>query len=240
MIVPSYLTYMLETEQASASIGKKMNNATARTNMISQQLRTNGIVNEALIDLYEQIPRENFVPQAYQAFAYSDLQIPLIHQQTMMTPLEEASILQALNLQGVETVLEVGTGSGYFTALLASCAKHVVSVDIYEDFTLAAKDKLDHHGINNVTLITGNAERGWMNLAPYDVIVLTGSIPELDQCFRPQLLKGGSLFAVTGRAPAMMGMFYRLDQEDQWHKQVLFETNISPLIPRKLNTSFEL
>ena len=116
--------------------------------MIKQQLRTNGIVDDKIISLYKQIPRTNFVPTAYQAFAYTDLRIPLNFAQCMLTPLEEATILQALTLTGVETILEIGTGSGFFTALLSQCCKKIYTVDYFELFTQTAKEHFHKFNLN--------------------------------------------------------------------------------------------
>lgn len=206
-----------------------MNIDTAQLNMIKQQLRTGDVLNEAIIDLYQALPRDAFVPKAYQAFAYSDFKIPLAHQQKMLTPLEEATILQALNLQGNETVLEIGTGCGYMTALLAKCAQQVISVDCFEEMTKAAQKNIEAFDIENVSLITGDAHRGWMDNAPYDVIVISGALSYLDDIFKPQLMKQGKLFAIIGDGHVMQGRLFTLDAEEQWQQQVLFDTTVAPL-----------
>lgn len=113
----------------------------AKVNMIKQQLRTGDVLNESILDLFETIPRDNFVPASMQQFAYADMQIPLAHDQQMLTPLEEGQILQALALQGHETVLEVGTGTGYLTVLLSKLAKQVISIDYFPKFTEEAEKK---------------------------------------------------------------------------------------------------
>jgi protein-L-isoaspartate(D-aspartate) O-methyltransferase len=210
----------------------------ALDNMIKQQLRTGDVLNEDVLSLFEAYPREVFVPQGYKEFAYSDMQIPLAHEQQMMTPLEEGKILEALKLKGNEYVLEVGTGSGYLTTLLAKSSKRLVTVDYFDDFTDAAKQKLEQHGIDNVEFFTGDACRGWMEKAPYDVIVMTGSITEVAKCFKPQLMRGGKLFTVLGQAPAMHGVLLTLNDDDTWHKQILFETNTKPLIDKTKHDSF--
>lgn len=206
-----------------------LNAALAQSNMVKQQLRTGNVLDNNILNLYQALPREYFVPREYKQFAYSDLQIPLGEGQTMLTPLEEATILQALKLSGNERVLEVGTGSGYFTALLAQCAKHVVSVDNRQSFTEQASRHLEQFHIENVTLYTGDAHRGWMDKAPYDVIVLTGAIDELSDIFKPQLMKGGKLFAIIGKDSAMKGTLFQLNQDDTWSSNVLFETHTSRL-----------
>jgi len=215
-----------------------MNTNTALTNMIKQQLRTGDVLDEEILDLFEQLPRDEFVPTAYKDFAYSDMQIPLAQGQTMMTPLEEGQLLQSLQLTGEETVLEVGTGSGYLTALLAKSCKKLISIDIYEEFTHQAKTLLDKFAIDNVETITGDAHQGWMEKAPYDVIVLTGAIEKVTKSFKLQLMKGGKLFAIVGQPPAQHGMLFTLDNDDSWHEKIIFETSIAPLIDKTKHKEF--
>ena len=181
-----------------------------------------------MLDLLNELRRENFVPKRYRQLAYADKNIPLGNEQVMMPPRIEARILQALNIQDDETVLEVGTGSGYVTALLASLAEHVYSVDINAEMTRTAGDKLADHGIVNVTLETGDAARGWDAHAPYDVIVITGSLPYLPKRYREILAADGRLFAILGEAPAMEAVL--IHQEDNhWQQRLLFETVVKPL-----------
>ena len=148
----------------------------------------------------------------------------------MMPPRVEARILQALNIQADETVLEVGTGSGYVTALLASLAEHVYSVDINTEMTRTAGEKLADHGIINVVLETGDAARGWDAHAPYDVIVLTGSLPLLPDNFKQALTVGGRLLAIVGDTPAMDVVLITRVGESEWTQETLFETDLPPLI----------
>ncbi len=207
-----------------------MSNHNARINMVKQQLRTGDVLNESILDLYDLIPRHEFVPEVYAQFAYSDMQIPLAHGQRMLTPLEEGTILQALELQGTETILEVGTGTGFFTALLSKLCKQVISIDYFSDFTSNAARKLQAFECNNVELITGDGCRGWLEKAPYDVIVFTGSLPKLTKTHKLQLLPGGKLFAIEGKSPIMKGNLYSLDHNDGWQTSLLFETDIPPLL----------
>lgn len=208
-------------------------------NMIKQQLRTGNVVDEAILELFTQLPRADFIPEEYRQFAYSDLQIPLAHGQRMMTPLEEGLVVQSLNLNGNETVLEIGTGSGYLTALLAKRCHNVVSVDIYPEFSHNAATKMKQFGIDNVEFFTGDGHQGWMEKAPYHVIVLTGAINEVTKGFKLQLMKGGKLFAVLGDSAAMHGMLYRLDQQDEWHKEILFDTSVPALIDKTKHQEFK-
>ncbi|KTD26117.1 protein-L-isoaspartate-O-methyltransferase [Legionella lansingensis] len=209
-----------------------MTSQNARINMIKQQLRTGDVLDETILSLYDELPRHEFVPHNMQHFAYSDMQIPLAHNQRMMTPLEESSLLQALNLKKNELVLEVGTGTGFLTALLSKLCKKVISIDYFSDFTNNAKRKLHDHNCTNVELITGDACRGWLDKAPYDVMVFTGAIEKINDTQRLQLLPGGRLFAIVGKEPVMQGQLHRLHHDGTWHARELFETHIPPLIDK--------
>lgn len=207
-----------------------MNNNSARINMVKQQLRTSDVLDESILKLYDLIPRHEFVPEHYAAFAYSDMQIPLAHEQRMLTPVEESLILQALNLQGRETVLEIGTGTGFFTALLSKLCKKVISIDYFSEFTASAAVKLKAHHCMNVELITGDASQGWLDKAPYDVVIFTGSVEQLTKTHQLQVLPGGKLLSIEGRAPVMQARMYSLDHKEQWSESLLFETEIPALI----------
>ncbi|RUR20310.1 protein-L-isoaspartate O-methyltransferase [Legionella sp. km535] len=207
-----------------------MSNQSARINMVKQQLRTGDVLNESILDLYDLIPRHEFVPELYTHFAYSDMQIPLAHGQKMLTPLEEGLILQGLNLKGHETVLEVGTGTGFFTAMLSKLCKKVISIDCYPEFTQYAKQKLEAHNCTNVELHTGDACRGWLESAPYDVMVFTGAIEQVTETHRLQILPGGALFTIEGKSPIMQARLYNLDHNDIWTEALLFETDIPQLV----------
>lgn len=211
-----------------------MNTQIARDNMIKQQLRTGDVLNESILSLYQNIPRDTFVPLKFKEFAYSDMQIELPNQQTMMTPLEEALILQALNLVGHEVVLEVGTGTGFLTTLLSRLCKKVISIDYYEEFTTTARKNMEPYQCKNVELITGDACLGWVDQAPYEVIVFSGALENLSDIQRLQLLPGGKLIAIIGKAPVMQAQLHMLDHDGQWTERLLFETNLPPLID-KLN-----
>lgn len=200
------------------------------TNMIKQQLRTGDVLDEGILALYEELHRHAFVPVNMQPFAYSDMQLLLSHQQRMLTPLEEGSILQALKLRGDETVLEIGTGTGFLTALLSRLCSKVISVDIFESFTQSAQAILSKHHCDNIELITADGHQGWLDKAPYDVIVMTGAIETISETLRLQILPGGKLFTIVGKPPVYQAMLSSLDHDDNWTEQMLFETSIPPLI----------
>ena len=207
-----------------------MNTQEARINMVSQQLRTGDVLNKNILSLYADIPREAFVPSQFQQFAYSDMQIQLPHEQRMLTPLEEGKLLQALDLKGHEVVLEVGTGSGFLTALLSHLAKKVISVDYFSDFTTQARVKLAAHQCTNVELHTGDAWNGWVDQAPYDVLVITGAMESLTETLRLQVVPGGKIVAIVGKDPVMQAQLHTLNHQGEWQVEVLFETQLPALI----------
>lgn len=212
-----------------SALVQKTNESLAKANMISQQIRPNGVESGAILTLFADIPRAAFVPLQYQALAYSDTELPIGHRQTMLSPMLEGQILQHLNLSNKDTVLEVGTGSGYLTALLAKLCHYVYSVDKYSEFIHNTAKKLAQFNINNVSLETGNAAAGWPLYAPYDVIVLSGSLEILEWHFLTQLKLGGRLFAVVGSAPCQTALLITRVSDTEWQQQRLFETVIPPL-----------
>ena len=202
----------------------------AREMMLKQQIRAWDVLDDDVLDLIASTPREIFVPAPYRQVAFADENIPLGHDQIMMSPGTEGRLIQALCLKPNDKILEVGTGSGYLTALLAKASHHVYSVEIYEDFLTSAKAKLAQLAITNVTLKAGNAVIGWVEQQPYDVICLTGSLPRLPKTLRYQLNIGGRLFAVLGNHPMMEAILVVRTDESSWQTQFLFETNVPRLL----------
>lgn len=200
-----------------------------RFNMIEQQIRTWEVLDPVVLDLLKQVPREDFVPAQYLGLAFADLEIPIGHGQRMLSPKMEARIVQSLSLKPTDRVLEVGTGSGYMTALLAKLVKQVVSVDCIPEFTENARKKLQQHGYSNIVLETGDAAQGWQPHAPYDVIVLTGSLPVLPAQLQQQLAVGGRMFVVVGEAPVMEATLIQRVAENTFRSDVLFETCVPEL-----------
>lgn len=210
----------------------------AKINMIKQQLRTAEVLDPKILDLYFSIDRAHFVPKEYADFAYSDRQIPLRHNQRMLTPTEEGRILQHLQLTGKETVLEIGTGTGFFTALLSQLAQKVVSIEYFSDLTKDAESNLAAYNIDNVELITGDAAKGWLDGAPFSVVVMSAAVEQLEVSHRLQVLPGGKLFAIVGRDPVMYGQLHSLSHDEQWSMEELFETNIPMMIDKSKPKEF--
>lgn len=206
-----------------------MNIETARYNMIEQQIRPWNVLDLTVLNLLEQIHREDFVPAAYKSMAFSDFEIPLGNGELMLAPRVEARLLQELNVQPHETVLEIGTGSGYMTALLAQLALRVFSVEIDQSMSTEAGRKLASHDISNVTLEIGDAASGWDNHTPYDAILLTGSVPKLSEKFEQSLNVNGRLLAVVGDEPNMEVQLITRISDSEFKRENLFETVIPAL-----------
>jgi protein-L-isoaspartate(D-aspartate) O-methyltransferase len=207
-----------------------MNLEQARTNMVEQQIRTWEVLDQDVLDLLYVVPREEFVPQKHRALAFSDMEIPIGEGERMWQPKMEARVLQELGIRKTDRVLEIGTGSGYLTALMSHRAARVFSVEIRPALAAFGRANLERHGADGVTLETGDAARGWPSHAPYDVVVLTGSTPTLPASFLEQLAPGGRLFAVVGEPPAMTARLVVVTAPGVARSSDLFETVIAPLV----------
>ncbi len=212
----------------------------ARENMVEQQIRPWEVLDQRVLDLMERMPRDAFVPDEYRALAYADIEIPIGEGQRMMAPRIEARALQALQITPGERVLEVGTGSGWLTALLARLGAEVYSCEIRPALLERARERLAAQGIENVTLEARDGAGGWQVHAPYDAIVLTGSVPEVGEDLRRQLAAGGRLFAVVGEAPAMEAVLVRRAGDEEWIEESLFETVLARLDGVEREPTFEL
>lgn len=211
-----------------------MTNQVARMNMIKQQCRAWGVLDDDILDLFQRVPREHFVPRHFQGVAFSDMQIPLGHDQVMLAPKEEAKILNALAIQSSERVLEVGTGSGFFAALLAQKAKHVDSIDIFEDFAETAARKLAEINVHNVAVQTADGMLGYKKNTHYDVIVVTSSVLAIPKSFLHQLSEKGRLFIFVGDKPLVEATLVTHHTTEK-----LFETWVPGLIDASMRNAFE-
>jgi len=201
----------------------------ARFNMIEQQIRTWEVLDPRVLALLSEVRREDYVPPQYKSLAFADMEIPLGHGEYMLAPKLEARLVQELALAPGDSVLEIGTGSGYMTALLAKLAARVHSVERIAALADDAQLKLARHGVHNATVESGDGARGWSPRAPYDAIVLTGSVPVLPDAFRQQLKIGGRLLAVVGEAPVMTAQLVTAVGANVFNTVGLFETCIPAL-----------
>lgn len=206
-----------------------MNYERARLNMVEQQIRPWEVLDRTVLDLMECAPRDAFVPEEYRRLAYADLAVPIGDGETMLHPRIEGRLLQALNIAPDERVLEIGTGSGFLTYLLAQRAAHVTSLEIKPALADRARANLEAHGVGNATVEVGDGRHGLEQGAPYDVIVVGGSVPTPEFAFETQLTIGGRLFIVVGSAPAMEAMLVRRSGQNEWGRESMFETILPPL-----------
>ncbi|MEO8384447.1 MAG: protein-L-isoaspartate O-methyltransferase [Betaproteobacteria bacterium] len=206
----------------------------ARFNMVEQQIRTWEVLNQEVLDLLFRVKREDFVPIAYRAIAFTDMEIPIGEGQLMMAPKMEARIVQELTLKPTDRVLEIGTGSGYLTALLASRSATVTSLEYYDTLSRNAATNLSRANIHNAVLKVGDGAESPAAFTgageKFDAIVLTGSVPMLPQAYLDALAENGRLFAIVGDAPVMEAMLYTRAGEKSFTRTEIFETVIAPLI----------
>lgn len=207
-----------------------MNTEKARFNMVEQQIRTWEVLDQNVLDLLMSLKREEFVPPAARELAFADFEIPLGFGETMLAPKVEARILQEVAPRPFDSVLEVGTGSGYMAALLASMAKQVVSVEVHPQLKRTGEANLLKQGLLNVNVELGDAARGWAGRAPYDVIVLSGSTPILPDSLLAQLKPSGRLFAIVGDAPVMQARLITCIADGSYRSVTLFETAVKALV----------
>jgi protein-L-isoaspartate(D-aspartate) O-methyltransferase len=206
-----------------------MDTLAARQQMVDQQIRTWEVLDPRVLDVLSAVPREAFVPQAYRELAFADTPIPIGFGQSMLAPLLQGRILQSLALNEADTVLEVGTGTGYLAAAFGLLARSTHSIDIRADFTAAATANLRTVPQARVELETRDAFSS-APLGEYDVIAVTGSLPVYDTRFEQALRVGGRLFAVVGVAPVMDAILVRRVDSTEWIRESLFETVIDPLV----------
>lgn len=200
-----------------------------RFNMVEQQIRPWDVLDSTILDLLFHVKREDFVSDNQRQLAFVDTELPLPNGSKMLQPKMEARLAQDALIQSGDKILEIGTGSGYLTALLAKLGKHVVSVEIDP----AQKDRAAAHlkkaGIANVTLVEGDGVLGLPQQAPYDVIVVGGSLPVVPQELKDQLAVGGRLILVVGDLPVMSCKLIQRETDTSFRETALFETCIERL-----------
>jgi protein-L-isoaspartate(D-aspartate) O-methyltransferase len=206
-----------------------MNIELARHNLIEQQIRPWDVLDDQVLETVMRCPREDFVAAELRNLAFVDMELPIGHGEHMMCPKVEARMLQGLKVQSGDKVLEVGTGSGFVTMMLASLGAQVTSVEINEELAQAAAKRLAEHGVENAEVKVGDGANGWAENQPYDVIAITGSLPSLPENFKQQLQIGGRLFAVIGEGPVMEAQLITRLNANEWKEQVLFDTWLAPL-----------
>ncbi len=201
----------------------------ARENMIEQQIRPWNVIDEDVLNVMKQIPREFFVPEEYRELAFADTEIPLSEGQSMMAPKIEAHMLQALAIKPGDKVLEVGTGSGYVTACLDWLSDKVTSIEIHESLSNQAREHLAAFGIVDVMLLVDDVF-DYPFGDRFDVIAVTGCLPVPTDMFEKLLAKGGRLFQVVGQGSSAKAQLVTRVADEIFHREDLFETALPPLI----------
>jgi len=199
-----------------------MNIEQARFNMIEQQVKPWKVFDIDLLGAMSVLPREQFVSQEQHGVCYADLHIQLGHQQSMLAPREIARLIQALNLTSEDKVLEIGTGSGYSSAILSQLARQVFSVDIIADFVQSAKKIQKKLAIDNLLIEEGDACDGWMAHAPYDAILMTSALPKLSDNLKRNLSKNGRVVCILEHKGGQMAALCQVDEKGEWQSEYLF------------------
>lgn len=215
-----------------------MNLDQARFFMVEQQIRPWDVLDPKILDQFIEIPRHKFVAESQQGLAYADIELPIGHGESMMAPKIEARLLQAVDIDETETVLEVGTGSGFLTAIMANQAKSVTTVEIHLDLQEQAKARLTN--FNNIEFHEGDASHNWNDARTYDVIVLTGSVAKMPENYKNKLNLGGRLAVIIGQSPAMTAKVLTRISETEWEVETLFETDLKALTNAEAKPSFKL
>ncbi len=208
-----------------------MNLEQARLNMVEQQIRPWDVMDSRVLGAVEDTPRHHFVTESQQRLAYMDTTLPIGEGQKMMEPRLEARILQSLDLQKNETVLEIGAGSGYLTALLCKLGASVRSIELHESLTEQAKERLTSEGIGNFILESGDAlSENWNSNSNYDAIVLTGAVKEIPEKLKAMVNIGGRLIAVVENGGVKTTLLMTRFDEESWVTEPLFETEVDNLV----------
>ncbi|MEX1827805.1 protein-L-isoaspartate O-methyltransferase [Luteibacter sp. CQ10] len=203
-----------------------MNFEQARQNMVENQVRPWEVLDFDVLETLKTVRREDFVAPAHRNVAFADLNLPLGHDEVMMKPVIEGRVLQALELKKTDTVLEIGTGSGYLTACLAALAGKVTSIDMHADFVEAARQRLAAAGVANVELSTAEAVNGYTPAGVFDVVVVTGAVQSVPEKFVRWLKTGGRMFVVRGDSPAQTAVLLTHEGDGRYREESLFETDL--------------
>lgn len=203
-----------------------MNTELARQNMVENQVRPSEVLDLRVLDTLRSVRREEFVPERHRSVAFADLALPIGHGETMLKPIVEGRILQAIAAEPGERVLEIGTGSGFLTACLARMADLVISVEQHADLAETARARLAAAKIANARLEIGEAVRDFTTGEQFDAVVVGGAVHALPERFRAWVKPGGRLFAIVGDSPAMQATLYRRVDQTHWQQEVLFETDV--------------
>lgn len=212
---------------------------TARRVMAEKQVRTWDVLSQRVLETMENMPREHFVPDRYRKLAYADMQIPIGHGQVMLNPKIEGRILQALHPERHESVLDIGTGTGYLSACLARMARSVLSVDIIPEFRQPAQERIKALGIDNVECDTADASHGLDRKDQFHTVVVEAGLPKLREDFHRHVREGGRLLLIVGTHPIMEGWLFTRVSDQGWTSESLFDTLIPNIIDPSERPEFD-
>lgn len=198
----------------------------ARTNMVDNQVRTWDVLDLRVLAALEAVHRDQFVAEIYRKVAFADMPLPLGHGEVMLKPVVAGRILQGVLAQPGESVLEIGTGSGYLTACLAQLCANVTSIEQHDDLADAARERLQRVSVSNARVETAEAIHGWRSDQQFDLVVLTGAVWQIPATLLQRVKPGGRLFAIVGESPAMQAQLHQNDGADIWTVANLFETDV--------------
>ena len=198
----------------------------ARKNVIEQQIRPWGGLNVRANQALSDVPRENFVPEEYLSLVFADIEVPLVVGAKMFSPKIEGRILDSLDIQGHETVLEIGTGSGYFTSVLAKLSQSVVTIELDEQLSELAQNKVKELNLSNITFIKDDALTYNFDNEQFDIIVIGCSLPNKNENFFRLLKPSGKLFMVVGAINQMQATLVQRTNENEWQSKSMFETHL--------------
>ncbi len=198
----------------------------ARKNVIEQQIRPWGGLNVRANQALSDVPRENFVPEEYLSLVFADIEVPLVGGAKMFSPKIEGRILDSLDIQGHETVLEIGTGSGYFTSVLAKLSQSVVTIELDEQLSELAQNKVKELNLGNITFIKDDALTYNFDNEQFDIIVIGCSLPNKNENFFRLLKRSGKLFMVLGAINQMQATLVQRTNENEWQSKSMFETHL--------------
>jgi len=211
----------------------------AHFNMLEQQVRPSDVLDLHVLAALNDIKRIEFVDESFAGLAYADTELSIGFGQTMLSPVVEGRLLQVLDLQPNEEVLEIGTGSGYFTALLANLGKHVRTVELIPELSELAQQRIKQMGVDNVTFEMGDASHGWPLADRIEVIISTAAFVSVPESYKNNLKVGGRMVAVVGEAPFMTIQIIKRVTEWEWQTDVVYETVIPAMINAEPTPEFE-
>ncbi|KRE83652.1 protein-L-isoaspartate O-methyltransferase [Rhodanobacter sp. Soil772] len=203
-----------------------MNIEQARLNMVENQVRPWEVLDGRVLDVISRVRREDFVAAEHRQLAFADLCLPLGHGEVMMKPVVEGRVLQALELLPTDHVLEIGTGSGFLTACLATLSAQVTSIDIHADFSATAARRLQAAGITNASLVTGEAVNEWQPDGLFDALMVTGAVHAIPPRWLSWLKPGARALVVRGQSPVQQATLLTHEGAGRYREEVLFETDL--------------